>query len=74
MGRRASVHGMMLWDIDGAEEAEIHAAIGAGLVTKMMRLVVGREFPLAEAPRAHEAVMKKGAFGKMVIVPSKVPE
>lgn len=64
----------MLWSLDGAEEAEIHAAICAGLVTGMMRPVVDREYPFSEAPYAHEAAMTKGAFGKIVLVPTGVPK
>jgi hypothetical protein len=30
---------------------------------------VGEEIPLAEASRAHEAVMKSGAYGKIVLIP-----
>jgi NADPH2:quinone reductase len=40
----------------------------AGLESGTMRPVVGREFPLAEAPRAHVAVMEPGAHGKIVIL------
>jgi len=28
---------------------------------------VGRELPIAEAPRAHDAVMEPGAHGKIVL-------
>jgi hypothetical protein len=31
--------------------------------------VVGREFPLADAPAAHEKVMEPGAHGKIVLLP-----
>ena len=30
--------------------------------------VIGREFPLAEGARAHEAVMASGALGKIVLL------
>jgi NADPH2:quinone reductase len=30
---------------------------------------IGREMPLADAPNAHEAVMKSGAYGKIVLIP-----
>jgi Zinc-binding dehydrogenase len=33
--------------------------------------VIGREFPLAEAPQAHRAVMEAGALGKIVLVTGK---
>jgi len=41
----------------------------AGLENKSLRPVVGAEFPLSEAARAHEAVMKGGAYGKIVLLP-----
>jgi hypothetical protein len=31
--------------------------------------VIGRELPLAEAAKAHQAVMEPGAFGKIVLLP-----
>jgi NADPH2:quinone reductase len=49
--------------------AGIHAALGAGLEAGTLRPVVGRELPLAEAARAHEEVLKSGAYGKIVLIP-----
>ena len=48
--------------------AEIHAAITAGLANGTLNPVIGRELPLADAARAHEAVMEPGALGKIVLV------
>jgi NADPH:quinone reductase len=31
--------------------------------------VIGQEIPLAEAARAHKAVMDAGAYGKIVLIP-----
>jgi NADPH2:quinone reductase len=47
----------------------VHAAIGAGLANGTLKPVVGKEFQLADAPKAHEAVMAPGALGKIVILP-----
>ena len=69
MARIASVHGFTLWGISEAEEADVHAAIAAGLENGTMRPVVGKELPLADAARAHREVMEPGAFGKIVLVP-----
>ena len=41
----------------------------AGLANGTLKPVVGREFPLADAAKAHEAVMAAGALGKIVLVP-----
>jgi NADPH2:quinone reductase len=46
----------------------IHAALGAGLACGALHPIVGREMPLSEAPRAHEAVLESGALGKIVLV------
>jgi NADPH2:quinone reductase len=49
--------------------AQAHAAIGAGLRAGTLRPVVGRELPLAEAPRAHHEIIEGTAYGKIVLVP-----
>ena len=69
MSRRGSIHAFTLWGITQAEEKEIHAGILAGLENGTQRPVVGKELPLAEAPRAHKEVLEPGAFGKIVLVP-----
>ncbi len=69
MGRDAAILGMTLFNVTDAEFVEIHAALIAGLANGTLNPVVGREIPLAEAPRAHEAVMEPGALGKIILVP-----
>jgi len=69
MTKSASIRALLLWNVTDDEEREIHAAIGAGLENGTLRPVVGKEIPLAEAPRAHVAVMARGAHGKIVLVP-----
>ena len=69
MGRDAAILGMTLFNATDADLASIHAALGAGLANGTLTPVVGREFPLAEASRAHEAVMESGALGKIVLMP-----
>ena len=69
MSRDADIRGMVLPNTPPAQMAEIHAALVAGLESGALRPVIGREFPLAEAPEAHRAVMEPGAFGKIVLVP-----
>ena len=68
MMRDAAILGMVLWNTPEREMASIHAAIGAGLASGTLRPVVGQEIRLAEAARAHEAVMSSGARGKIVLV------
>ena len=67
MGRDAAVLGMMLFNTSDSDLAEIHAAITAGLADGTLNPVVGRDLPLADAARAHEAVMEPGAHGKIVL-------
>jgi NADPH2:quinone reductase len=69
MGRDAAILGMTLFNVTDTEFVEIHAALIAGLDNGTLNPVVGREFPLAEAARAHEAVMEPGALGKIVLIP-----
>jgi NADPH2:quinone reductase len=69
MARDATVTGMTLFNVSEPELASIHAALGAALETGAIRPVIGQEIPLAEALRAHEAVMAPGAYGKIVLVP-----
>jgi len=69
MTRDLSILGMTLFNTPDEERASIHAALGAGLENGTLRPVVGKEMPLAQAGRAHEAVLQPGAFGKIVLIP-----
>ena len=69
MTRDASIVGMSLWNATPQELISIHAALVAGLENKSLRPVIGQEIPLAEAARAHTAIMAGGAHGKIVLVP-----
>lgn len=69
MGREASIHGMLLFNLSPGELAATHAALVAGLENGTLKPVVGQQFPIEDAPKAHEAVLAPGAHGKIVIVP-----
>ena len=69
MGRDASILGMTIMNGLPQELQSIHAALVAGLENGTLRPVVGREMSLADAPRAHIAVMEPGAHGKIVLLP-----
>ena len=69
MRNDASILGMSLMNAPAEDLAQVHAAIGAGLANGTLRPIVAREFPLAEAARAHAAVLEPGALGKIVLVP-----
>jgi NADPH2:quinone reductase len=69
MTKDSAIYGVALWNATPAQIASIHAALGAGLANRTLRPVVGRELPLADAARAHVAVLERGAHGKIVLVP-----
>ena len=59
---------MLLPNAATEELAEAHRAIAIGLRDGSLRPVVGRELPLAEAPRAHRLLRERPAMGKVVLV------
>jgi len=65
----ATILGMSLFNALPAELRKAYAAIGAGLESGTLRPLVGKRFPLADAARAHQAVMAPGASGKIVLEP-----
>lgn len=69
MARDADIRGMVLPNTPPDELASLHTALVAGLEDGTLRPVVGKELPLADAPRAHRAVLEPGAYGKIVLVP-----
>jgi len=69
MSRDADIRGMILFNASRDELKGIHAAIRAGLENGTLRPVIGKELPLADATKAHVAVMEPGAYGKIVLVP-----
>src|SRR5207237_4682092 len=66
MSKDAVVTGSTNWNATPKEFAVAHAAIIAGMERSGYAPQVGKELPLADAPRAHEDVLKPGAFGKLV--------
>ena len=69
MFKDAAIYGLALWGIPADEIARAHQAIVAGLESGALNPVVGTEMPLADAARAHAAVMAPGAKGKIVLIP-----
>jgi NADPH2:quinone reductase len=69
MGRDAAILGVYLLNATEKELQSIHAALRAGLENGTLNPIIGQEIPLAEAPRAHEAIMEPGAHGKIVLIP-----
>ena len=52
-----------------ADSKSVLAGVAAALRSGVLQPVVGREMPLADAARAHEAVLASGAHGKIVLTP-----
>ena len=69
MAKDAVVTGLTNWNATPKEFAVAHAAIIAGMERSGFKPEVGKEMPLGDAPRAHEDVMKSGAYGKIVLIP-----
>jgi NADPH2:quinone reductase len=69
VAKETSILGMYIWNATEKETAGIHAALGAGLAHGMLRPIIGKEMPLAEASRAHHEVLESKAYGKIVLIP-----
>ena len=69
MQRDAAILGMTLMNVQSLEMEKIHAALIAGLENGSLRPVIGQQFALADAPKAHHAVIESTAYGKIVLVP-----
>jgi len=69
MNKDAAILGVALFHATPAQLIGIHAALVEGLRHGSVRPVVAQELPLAQAPRAHEAVMEPGHHGKVVMIP-----
>ena len=69
MAKDAAIFGVMLWNQDYEALAAIYADIATGVEQGVVVPVIGQEIPLAEASRAHDAVLARGAYGKIVLIP-----
>lgn len=67
MAKDATITGMALWNTPLDDMRAIHAALSAGLGAGWLTPVIARDFPLAQAALAHEAVLAPGAHGKIVL-------
>ena len=69
LARDGAILGMTLFNATAEELREIHAGLVAGLENGTLNPVIGKEFPLADAAKAHVAIMESAAYGKIVLVP-----
>ena len=65
MGKDATIVGFTNWNALPGELAAAHAAIVAGMERSGYKPQVGKEFPLADAPRAHEEVLNLAPTEKL---------
>lgn len=68
MGKDAAILGMALWNVPPDEMRRINLALTGALETRTLTPIVGREFALEDAPRAHEEALASGTNGKVVIL------
>ena len=69
MNKNAAILGVALFHATPPQAVGIHAALVEGLSNGTLRPVIAQELPLAQAPRAHEAVMEAGHHGKIALIP-----
>jgi NADPH:quinone reductase and related Zn-dependent oxidoreductases len=67
MTKDATIYGMSLFNAPKAAMGDIHRAIFDGLSKDYLKPIVGHIFELEDAPKAHEAILKNKAFGKIVL-------
>jgi NADPH2:quinone reductase len=69
MAKDAVVTGTTLPNMTPEEARAALAGVTAALRSGVLRPVVGRELPLADAAKSHELVLAGGATGKVVLIP-----
>ncbi len=69
MMKDLSIIAMALPNTPADDMSAIHAALGAGLADGSLNPVIGQELPLSDAIEAHQAVLRPGAYGKIVLIP-----
>ncbi len=69
MSRNAAILGMVLLKLSEDQLLSIYAELAAGLEKGTLDPVIGREFPLSEASRAHHEIMESLSYGRIVLIP-----
>ncbi len=69
MNKNAAILGVALFNTTPAQLVGLHQALVEGLRNGTLRPVIAQELPLAQASRAHEAVLEAGHHGQIVLLP-----
>jgi len=69
MTKETTILGMSLFNAPTEKLDEIHAAIFDGLSKGFLNPAVSKQYPLADAPLAHHAIIENKANGKIVLTP-----
>jgi NADPH2:quinone reductase len=69
MGRDADIRGLSLFNAASEVLKTIHAQLRVGLENGTLKPLIAEEFALADAPKAHEAVLKNKKIGKITLLP-----
>jgi NADPH2:quinone reductase len=68
MQKETCICGVTLFNASESEVRGIHAGLGAGLANGSLSPVIAEALPLANAAEAHEAVLKSGSRGKIILL------
>jgi NADPH:quinone reductase len=69
MAREAEIRGVTMNAASDEEIVATHARLRAGFDRGLYKIIIGTKMPLADAPKAHEQVLKEGSYGKIVLIP-----
>jgi len=69
MAKDGAILGMSLPTANDGEKAAIYSALGAALEIGVAKPIVSKEYPLADAAKAHVDVIESSTHGKLVLIP-----
>jgi NADPH2:quinone reductase len=69
MSRNAAILGMILLKLSEDQLLSIYTELAAGLEKGTLSPVIGQEFQLSEASRAHHKIMEFPSYGKIILIP-----
>jgi NADPH2:quinone reductase len=69
MLKEAAVVGLLTGSASSDESEEAFEAVESGLLSGNLHPVIETKMPLAQADKAHHAVMEKSHYGKIVLIP-----